>query len=103
MSFNNGCTVIRDWVEDSGSLAQNAPFANATSTKKISNWKGKWFPSTNFRITDSVIHGSFFAGYVQLASQNLCRILAHVVANYRIHLCPLLSKTGMEWELFIKY
>ena len=27
------------------------------------------------------VHGSFFAGYVQLASQNLCRILAYVVAN----------------------
>ena len=49
------------------------------------------------------LHGSFFAGYVQLASQNLCRILAYVVANYRTHLCPLLSKTGMELELFIKY
>ena len=30
--------------------------------------------------------GNFFAGYVQLASQNLCRILAYVVANYRPHL-----------------
>ena len=49
------------------------------------------------------IHGSFFAGYVQLASQNLCRILAYVVANYRPHLCPLLGKTGMDWEPFIKY
>ena len=27
------------------------------------------------------VHGSFFAGYVQLASQNLCRILAYFVAN----------------------
>ena len=47
--------------------------------------------------------GQFFAWYVQLASQNLCRILAYVVANYRTHLCPLLSKTGMELEPFIKY
>ena len=49
------------------------------------------------------IHGSFFAGYVQLASQNLCRILAYVVANYRPHLCLLLGKTRMDWEPFIKY
>ena len=45
--------------------------------------------------------GHFFAGYVQLASQNLCCILAYVVANYRPHLFPLLGKTGMEWEPFI--
>ena len=25
-------------------------------------------------------------------------ILAYVVANNRPHLCPLLGKTGMEWE-----
>ena len=49
------------------------------------------------------VHGSFFAGYVQLASQNLCRILAYVVANYRPHLCLLLGKTRMDWEPFIKY
>ena len=47
--------------------------------------------------------GHFFAGYVQLASQNLCRILAYIVANYRPYLCPLFGKTGMEWEQFIKY
>ena len=47
--------------------------------------------------------GHFFAGYVQLASQNLCRILAYVLASYRPHLCPLLGKTGMEWEPFNKY
>ena len=29
------------------------------------------------------MHGSFFVGYVQLASQNLCHILAYVMANYR--------------------
>ena len=44
------------------------------------------------------VHGSFFAEYVQLASQNLCHVLAYVVANNRPHLCPLLGKTGMEWE-----
>ena len=42
--------------------------------------------------------GHFFVGYVQLASQNVCPILAYVVANYRPHLveewyvrlaCPL--------------
>ena len=49
------------------------------------------------------VHGSFFAGYVQLASQNLCRILAYVVASYTPHLCPLLGKTKMEWEPFNKY
>ena len=32
-------------------------------------------------------HEAFFARYVQLASQNLGRILAYVVANYRSHLC----------------
>ena len=47
--------------------------------------------------------GSFLAGYVQLASQNLCLILDYIVANYRPNLCPLLGKTGMEWEPFIKY
>ena len=49
------------------------------------------------------VRGSFFAGYVQLVSQILCCILAYVVANYRSHLCPLLGRTGMEWEPFIKY
>ena len=49
------------------------------------------------------VHGSFFAGYVQLTSQNLCRTLTYFVANYRPHLCLLLSKIGMEWEPFIKY
>ena len=44
------------------------------------------------------VHGSFFAEYVQLASQNLCHVLAYVVANNRPHLCPLLGKTGMGWE-----
>ena len=47
--------------------------------------------------------GHFFVGYVLLASQNLCRVLAHVMTSYRPHLCPLLGKTGMEWEPFIKY
>ena len=49
------------------------------------------------------VHESFFTGYMQLASQNLCRISAHVVVNYRPHLYPLLGKTGMDWEPFIKY
>ena len=47
--------------------------------------------------------GSFFAGYVQLASQNLSLILDYIVANYRPNLCTLLGKPGMEWEPFIKY
>ena len=47
--------------------------------------------------------GSFFAGYVQLASQNLSFILDYIVANYRPNLCTLLGKPGMEWEPFIKY
>ena len=34
------------------------------------------------------VHGSFFTGYVQLASQR-----AFVVASYRPLLCPLLGKT----------
>ena len=45
----------------------------------------------------------FFSGYVHLASQNLCRILAYAVANYRPHLCLLLGKTEMKSEPFIKY
>ena len=49
------------------------------------------------------VHESFFTGYMQLASKNLCRISAHVVANYRPHLCPLLGETGMVLEPFIKY
>ena len=28
--------------------------------------------------------------------------LAYDVVSYRPHLCPLLGKTGMEWEPFIK-
>ena len=28
--------------------------------------------------------------------------LAYDVASYRPHLCPVLGKTGMEWEPFIK-
>ena len=44
------------------------------------------------------VGGSFLARYVQLASKNLCRILAYVVANYRPHLCSLWGKTGMEWK-----
>ena len=31
------------------------------------------------------------------------RISAYVVVNYRPHLYPLLGKTGMDWEPFIKY
>ena len=49
------------------------------------------------------VHESFFTGYVQLAPQNLCRISTYVVASYRSHLCPLLGKTGMDLEPFIKY
>ena len=50
------------------------------------------------------VHGSFFAGYVQLASQNLYPIIAYYfVVNYRLYLCPLLGKSGMEWEPFVKY
>ena len=39
------------------------------------------------------VHGSFFTGYVQVASQKLCRISTYVVASYRPHLFPLLGKT----------
>ena len=49
------------------------------------------------------VHGSFFAGYVQLASQNLYPIIAYFAVNYGLHLCLLLGKTGMEWERFVKY
>ena len=48
------------------------------------------------------VHGSFFTGYVQLASQNLCRISTYVVASYRPHLCPLLGKTDHK-KLFHSY
>ena len=53
--------------------------------------------------TGGEVHGSFFSGYVQLASQNLCRISIYVVASYRPRLCPLLGKTGMDLEPLIKY
>ena len=48
------------------------------------------------------VHGSFFTGYVQLASQNLCRISTYVVASYRPHLFPLLGKTDHK-KLFHSY
>ena len=48
------------------------------------------------------VHGSFFTGYVQLASQNLCRMSTYVVASYRPLLCPILGKTDHK-KLFHSY
>ena len=47
----------------------------------------------------SRVHGSFFAGPGGFSEPI---IAYYFFVNYRLHLCPLSGKTGMEWEPYVK-